>query len=184
MSDATRSGLRIETPRLILRLPVMDDAPRIAEILNNFAVAGNLARVPYPYFEDDARAWLRTRRPGLPPEETNFAIDLGDHGPIGMVGFHLKHRQPVLGYYLGQPYWGRGLMTEATAAAIDWFFATTAAPAIVSGVFAFNKASLAVQKKLGFVETGRSLLHCLARNEELRHIDTELTRQAWIGRTP
>lgn len=175
--------LTLQTPRLTLRMPVASDAERIAYLLNNFAVAGNLARVPYPYFLADAKAWLRTRRDDLPPAEINFAIDLGDHGMIGMVGYHKQHGRPVLGYYLGQPYWGRGLMTEAAQAAIDWFFGVTQEPQIISGVFSFNKASLKVQYKLGFTETGRSTLLCLARNAEVSHIDTHLTREAWIGMT-
>ena len=38
--------------------------------------------------------------------------------------------------------------------------------------------------KLGFVETGRSTRHCLARGEELEHIDTELTREAYVLSRP
>jgi RimJ/RimL family protein N-acetyltransferase len=72
-------------------------------------------------------------------------------------------------------------MTEAARATIDWFFAATDEPIILSGAFAFNKPSLMVQNRLGFKETGRSMLHCLARNEQVRHIDTELTRDAWTG---
>jgi RimJ/RimL family protein N-acetyltransferase len=66
--------------------------------------------------------------------------------------------------------------------ALDWYFAVTRADAIASGVFAFNKASLAVQKKLGFTEIGTSRLHCLARAADLEHIDTRLTRKAWMER--
>ena len=56
----------LRTPRLTLRQPVLDDAARIARFLDNFAVAGNLSRVPYPYRLADARAWLRTWRPDTP----------------------------------------------------------------------------------------------------------------------
>jgi hypothetical protein len=38
----------IRTPRLTLRQPVMADAERITRFLDNFAVSGNLSRVPYP----------------------------------------------------------------------------------------------------------------------------------------
>lgn len=65
--------------------------------------------------------------------------------------------------------------------AADRYFEATAATAVYSGVFTFNRASLAVQKKLGFTETGVSRMHCLARNEEVRHIDTTLTRARWAG---
>jgi len=175
------SGPTIKTQRLTLRPLCRGDAERIALNLNNFAVAGNLARVPYPYFAKDAEEFLATHTSDLPPEATEFAIDLGDHGMVGSVGYHTHDGRPVLGYYLGQPYWGRGLMTEAAKAVVDWFFSVSTTEAIYSGAFSFNRPSLTVQKKLGFTETGRSMLLCLARNEEVRHIDTKLTRDAWTG---
>ncbi|RUT30005.1 N-acetyltransferase [Arsenicitalea aurantiaca] len=177
------TGPILETRRLVLRQPQMDDADAIARQLDNFAVSGNLARVPYPYRLADAIAWLRLWRPGRPPEETNFAITLEGQGLVGQIGFHLgPDRLPVLGYWLGQPYWNRGLMTEAAEATIAWFFETAVDERIRSGVFHFNRASLAIQAKLGFTQTGSSLMLCLARNEEVRHIDTELTRASWRAR--
>lgn len=169
------------TARLRLR-PVDDaDAPAIVRYLNNFAVSGNLARVPYPYLRTDVDRWLATRMSDPPPGETDFGIELGQAGYVGQIGFHMNGSEPELGYWLGEPFWHRGLMTEAARAVIDWFFAATPEPAIRSGVFAFNKASLAVQRKLGFTETGTSRRHCLARGEEVRHIDTVLTRGNWQG---
>ena len=72
-------------------------------------------------------------------------------------------------------------MTEAARGALEWYFAASDAEAVHSGVFHFNKASLAIQKKLGFIEIGTSSRLCLARGEELRHIDTRLTRAAWAA---
>ena len=168
----------LTTRRLALRQPVMADAERIALFLNNFAVAGNLSRVPYPYHVADARAWLRTWRPDRPAGETGFAIDLPGEGFIGQVGYHRDTSgETVIGYWLAQPFWN-----EAVAAVIDWYFEVTPAPRICSGVFYFNKASLAIQRKLGFVETGTGNLLCLARGEEVRHIDTELQRSVWAER--
>ena len=172
----------LETPRLMLRQPRRTDAVRTARFLNNFRVAGNLARVPYPYLESDAVAWINDWRPDKPPAETGFTLDLPGEGLIGHCGYHLTGGIPVVGYWLGEPFWNRGFMTEALAAILGWYFEVTAAASIASGVFALNKASLVVQKKLGFTETGVSRMHCLARNEEVRHIDTELTRARWDRR--
>jgi Acetyltransferases, including N-acetylases of ribosomal proteins len=172
----------LETARLTLREPAMADAGNIAKYLNDFGVSGNLSRVPFPYSRADAQAWLKTRRPNLPPGETSFAIDLAGEGCIGVVGFHERGDGTVLGYWLARPFWGRGIMTEAAGAAVDWFFQGTGATRILSGLFHFNAASLAVQEKLGFTVTGRSKLVCLARGAELEHIDTELTRSAWKAR--
>jgi RimJ/RimL family protein N-acetyltransferase len=169
----------LHTPRLLLRPPLLGDAPNIARYLNDFAVAGNLSRVPYPYRLSDAKAWIRTWRPDRPAAETGFTLELPGEGAIGHVGFHPDAQGTVIGYWLAQQFWNRGLMSEAVRAALDWYFATTDAQNLASGVFHFNRASLAVQKKLGFVETGTSTRLCLARGEEVRHIDTELTRAVW-----
>jgi RimJ/RimL family protein N-acetyltransferase len=172
----------LRTNRLLLRQPQLGDAPAIARFLNDFAVAGNLARVPFPYHLSDARAWLRTRVPGLSPESTSFAIELPNQGLVGQVGFHNGPKGPIIGYWLGRPFWGRGIMTEAVEASLDWFFDITRSPAVLSGVFVFNAPSLAIQKKLGFAETGRSSLLCLARGAEVEHIDTIMTRSVWKAR--
>jgi len=171
--------VELRTRRLVLRQPKAEDAAPIALHLNNFRVAGNLSRVPYPYREADAKAWLRTWRPDRPPAETGFTLDLPGEGMIGHAGFHPDAQGTVIGYWLGEPFWNRGFMTEAVAAILGWYFDTTNAVSINSGVFHFNKASLAIQKKLGFTETGSSFRLCLARKEEVRHIDTELTRARW-----
>lgn len=175
-------NITLSTQRLNLRQPLMSDADRLARFLDNFAVAGNLSRVPYPYRLSDAKAWLRSWRPDRPAGETGFIIDLPGEGPIGHVGFHLDDPGTVIGYWLAQPFWNRGFMSEAVRAAIDWYFEVTDAPALASGVFHFNKASLAIQRKLGFREVGVSTRLCLARGEEVRHIDTELSRAAWAER--
>ncbi|WP_332685797.1 GNAT family N-acetyltransferase [Devosia sp.] len=175
-------NVTLHTPRFILRPAQLGDAEPIARYLNDFEVAGNLARVPFPYHLSDAKAWLRTQRPSLPVEETNFAIELPDEGLAGHVGFHRGAQGPIVGYWLGRPFWGRGLMTEAVTASLDWFFETTQADAIYSGVFHFNAASLAIQLKLGFTQTGRSTLLCLARGAEVEHIDTKLTHSVWKAR--
>lgn len=167
----------IETPRLVLRRPELADAERYAQLLNNFAVAGNLARVPLPFTVDDTREWLPEKTRTLNPREFGFAITTPQDGLIGNVGFHEGRFGPDIGYWLGEPYWGQGYMTEAVIAAIKWFFDNTDADILYSGVFHFNMASLAIQFKLGFVETGRSQIFCVARDREIEHIDTELSRE-------
>jgi RimJ/RimL family protein N-acetyltransferase len=175
-------NVTLQTSRFILRPSQADDAEPIARHLNNFEVSGNLARVPFPYHLSDAKAWLNTRLPDLPAEATNFAIDLPGEGLVGQVGFHRGPAGPIIGYWLGQPFWGRGIMTEAVVASLDWLFSVSPEPVVYSGVFHFNAASLAIQAKLGFTQTGRSTLLCLARGAEVEHIDTKLTRSVWKAR--
>lgn len=169
----------LETPRLRLRAPGFGDARRLTAFLDNFAVSGNLARVPHPYTLEHADAWLAGWRADAAPADTCFILELRDIGAIGSIGFQSRDGVAEIGYWLGEPFWGQGLMSEALYAALDWYFEMTDADYINSGLFHFNMASAAVQMKFGFVETGRSMRHCLARGKELEHIDTELTREAY-----
>src|SRR5690606_4449572 len=52
------SRMFARTPRLLLRPGWKEDAPAVAEAIGEFAVAGKLARVPWPYRIEDAEAWL------------------------------------------------------------------------------------------------------------------------------
>lgn len=174
----------ILTDRLILRPPKAEDVGFIARYLNDFEVSGNLASVPFPYGLADAQNWFLSRPAASPPEDGNFTIELRGMGYAGHIGFQAGAEGPVLGYWLGRPFWGRGIMTEAARATIAWLFEASATTVIRSGVFHFNTASLAVQKKLGFTETGRSRLLCLARDAEVEHIDTQLTRAHFAAAQP
>ena len=108
----------LHTRRLVLRQPRPDDAPRIVKFLNNFAVSGKLSRVPYPYKLSDAEWWLGNWRADKPVGETGFTIDLPGEGLIGHCGFHPDLPGTVIGYWLAEPFWNRGFMSEAAAAAI------------------------------------------------------------------
>lgn len=169
----------IETQRLLLRRPKLRDAPRIAALLNNFEVTKNLARVPHPYTLNMAVDWLVRQKKEWSPDSVTFAICHPRQGLMGFCGMHREGRDAEIGYWLGEPFWGKGYMTEAAAGVIQWYFSTSGANRMVSGVFYFNAASLAVQEKLGFVRTGIGKRICLAQNADIDHIETELTRDAF-----
>lgn len=169
----------LQTERLVLRRPRLRDAPRIATLLNNFEVTKNLARVPHPYTLNMAVDWLVRQKREWSPDSVTFAICDRRAGLMGFCGMHREGLHAEIGYWLGQPFWGQGYMTEATRAVIEWYFRETDADRMVSGVFHFNAASLAIQTKLGFVQTGIGKRICLAQNTEIDHIETELTRDAF-----
>lgn len=171
---------QIVTDRLTLRRPRLRDAPRIAMLLNNFEVTKNLARVPYPYTINMAVDWLIRQKKEWTPESITFAVCDPRHGLMGFCGMHKEGSDAEIGYWLGEPFWGKGYMTEAAAAVIKWYFSTSGASRLVSGVFYFNAASLAIQEKLGFTRTGMGKRICLAQNTDIGHIETELTRDAFF----
>lgn len=161
--------IRARRLRLIALSPL--DAADITTLITDWDVIRMLARPPYPYTIDDARAYL-AKAQNYPWE---FAI-YSDRfmGVVGITGH--------LGYWLGKPFWGQGYMTEAATALVDAYFDKTTSKRIVSGAFADNPGSVRVLGKLGFVETGRSRQHCHARGGEVEHIDMTLQRSVWQSR--
>lgn len=163
----------ITTQRLVLRAPRLADADAIAESLGDFAVARMLARVPSPYFREDAVDWLEAQDEGVGPDGCAFAVTRGDR-LVGVIGFDIRAGEPHFGYWLGRPHWRRGLMGEAASAVLAWYFEEAPNGILRSGVFTDNPASLALQRKLGFAETGLSEIFCVARNCSQRHVETML----------
>jgi len=101
----------IETPSLRLRPPRLNDAGRLAKLLNDFEVARMTTSIPHPYGIEDAEQFLRDA------SRETFVVEHPDHGPIGTVGFSEgEGRRAELGYWIGKPYWGCGFATEAARA--------------------------------------------------------------------
>ncbi len=145
------SAETLQTARLNLRKPARTDAERLASLANNAAVARMSARIPHPYGLADATGFLDHVEVG---EEKVFAIEHRDDGLVGMIGLHdTGGLGPEIGYWLGEPYWGRGLATEAAQAVLGWA-AGAGRRCVVSSHFADNPASGAVLIKAGFLYTG------------------------------
>lgn len=161
----------LQTPRLRLRAPVLADAPRIAMFVGAWEVARMLARVPHPYTEQDAKNWI-----GDPDGEARRYVVVHANGVIGVVGLELRDQAGTyeLGYWLAQPFWGRGFMTEAAAAVIEALRACDPSAAVTCCHFADNPASAAVIRKLGFVATGERQLDCRARGQAVRALTYSL----------
>lgn len=146
---------RVKTDRLVLREPTAADAPRLAQLANDFDVARMTTSMPFPFTRQDADAFLTRMAARDRAREAVFAVDIDGQGLAGMLGFHQKDEPgPEIGYWLGRSYWGAGYMTEAAEAAIAWARDGWAKRLMYSGHFADNPASGQVLVKAGFLYTG------------------------------
>lgn len=179
----------IRTERLLLRPLRPSDADTLFTLFSNWEVIRWLSTPPWPYTPDDARTFIAAQMDLSARERNYFAIALKDSLIGGIDARSVRPasapvRSPILGYWLGQPYWGRGYMTEAALAFVRFFFASTPVDTIYSGVLAGNDASLRVQEKLGFGRTGEEMIHSRPRGEMCVHINTELARSQFLARCP
>lgn len=133
------------------------DAPSIARYANNYKIWRNVRdRFPHPYTLMDAEEWVRYASRETP--ELSFAIEVGGEA-AGGIGLLLKEdiyrRTAEIGYWLGEPFWGRGIMTEAVRALTGHAFATFDLARIYAGVFESNPASMRVLEKAGYAFEAR-----------------------------
>jgi RimJ/RimL family protein N-acetyltransferase len=144
----------LETERLCLRAPRLEDAKRIAALVNDRRIAENTARIPHPYALADAREWIgaSNKKDG----EVSFVIIMAGE-IVGGCGYHSRDGVPEIGYWLGVPFWGNGYATEAARALIDHAFGDRGHPMLVAGARISNPASRRVLEKCGFQWTGVGL---------------------------
>ncbi len=146
----------LETKRLVLRAPQLEDAKAIAALANDRRIAENTARIPHPYTLAHAEEFVTNVDRG--EGEAAFAVTLRDQTIIGGAGISkLDGATPEIGYWLGVPYWGEGYATEAVRAVIDYAFGDLNHEALHGGARVTNPASRRVLEKCGFQWTGVGL---------------------------
>ena len=168
---------KIQTKRLVLRAPIRGDVPDLVRLANNKTIADRLARLPHPYTGADAIAFIEifSQR----SDERPYAITLGDKF-IGVIGLTFHEDAPAeLGYWLGEPFWGNGYMTEAGRALIDIAHSTGQFDVIRARALAENLGSLHVLDKLGFRQVGKAKREGGARNGK-PIVLLELKRPRWV----
>ncbi|MCH9808943.1 MAG: GNAT family N-acetyltransferase [Alphaproteobacteria bacterium] len=169
----------MKTTRLVLRPLCPADAPAVAALGGDWDVASMTARMPYPYTPEAAHNWITSLDEG----ETVYAIKLDDT-LIGVTGFTANSDQTgaEIGYWLGKPYWGQGLATEATRALINHCFTHEGFEAVTCCHFGDNPASARVIEKIGFTRIGNCKCWCEAERLEKPAVRYQLSRPPTLWR--
>jgi RimJ/RimL family protein N-acetyltransferase len=133
------------------------DVSSLVTHANNPKVAMNLRdRFPSPYSPKDGRAFIKMSRGMTPQSFFAIAVDGEAVGGIGFVPHHDVERvSSEVGYWLGEAYWGRGIVTEALVAVTHYAIATHGFTRLYALPFAYNEASCRVLEKAGYVLEAR-----------------------------
>ena len=134
-----------------------DDLTSLVRHANNRKIWLNLRdRFPHPYTARDGREFLHlalTQRP-----EMLFAIDVGGE-VVGGIGFQMlpdvERVSAEIGYWLGEPFWGRGIVTDAVTGVTRYAIETHGFTRVFAMPFASNQASCRVLEKAGYILEGR-----------------------------
>jgi RimJ/RimL family protein N-acetyltransferase len=156
----TSPGLVIETARLRLRPYREADLADLVRLIGNWEVARWVSNVPHPYADADGHAWIAlVREAHATGRPRRFAIASKDSdriiGGIGLDGDPgAGTDEAALGYWLGQPYWGRGYAREAVAALLDYGFRTLGLKSVRAYTDPANTASQKVLLSCGLAYLG------------------------------
>jgi ribosomal-protein-alanine N-acetyltransferase len=178
----------IQTRRLILRPLALCDAPAIQRQFNDWNIIRNLASVvPWPYPDDGAESFIRLQLEKIAAGEEIYqwvlVLRSGNGEAIGNIHFRPRDDSPKgnRGFWLAEPYWNRGLMTEAIASVNDFAFRTLGIESFYVCNAASNAASRRVKQKTGAEFVGHI---------ELSHHDGQtkaekwkVTRARWLGQS-
>jgi len=135
------------------------DADSLAAHANNRRVWINLRDAfPHPYTIDHARTYIREAMAADP--QTSFAIVV-DGAAVGGIGFALhpdvERVSAEVGYWLGEPFWGRGIVTEALSAVTAHAIRAHHLTRVFAVPYEWNAASFRVLEKAGYVREARLL---------------------------
>lgn len=144
---------KIQTNRLILNRLELDDMPAIYEYASNANVAKFLVNMPEPYQLKDAEFWIKNSWTKFESKEQyTFAIRLKESNAfIGGIGLILTQRDKKanMGYWLAEPFWNQGYMTEALKRVIDFGFNKLKLNKLYASHFLENASSGKVMTKAG-----------------------------------
>ncbi len=154
--------MNLRLPNTLIRPWREGDAEAMARNANNRKVWLNLRDVfPHPYSLEDARSYLAFLAESK--REDSLAIEY-EGGAVGGISAHRLgdiHRcSAEIGYWLGEPYWGRGLMSEVVRGFSDKLLTDPELHRVFATPFEGNAASLRVLEKAGFSREGT--LSCAA----------------------
>ncbi len=160
--------MELRLTRSVLRPLRGEDAASLTRHANNPRIAACLRDLfPHPYTLANAEWFIGHVSGQNPPEVLTVAIEGQAAGVIGLqMGTDVHRRSAELGYWLGEEFWGRGIMSEAVAAFVEYAFLNFPLIRIHSEVFAANPASARVLEKAGFSYEGR-LRQAIIKNDQV-----------------
>lgn len=177
-------NMTLETERLILRPWTFDDAESLYKYASDDRVGPIAGWYPHKSV-DESRKIIND----VLSAAGTYAVVLKEtNEPVGSIGLmmkensnlNLKENEAEIGYWIGVPYWGQGLIPEATKEIIRYAFEELNIETLWCGYFDGNEKSKRCQEKCGFKyhHTNKDIHWELMNDIRTEHI-TRLTKEEW-----
>lgn len=142
----------IKREKYTLRQLSINDADSITMHANNINIWNNVRDYfPHPYARQNAIDFITFVNQKENVEDFAIAIDGNVVGMAGIVPqTDVERVSAEIGYWLGEDYWNKGLMTNVVIDIVDYVFNNTPIIRLFAPVFEYNTASMRVLGKAGF----------------------------------
>ena len=156
-----------------------DDLDSLVKYANNWNIAKNLTDgFPHPYTRESGEAFIKMATQDDPIHI--FAIDI-DGEAVGGIGIHpqsdIHRKNAELGYWLAEPFWGRGIVTEAVKEVVEIAFRIYDINRVFARPYGANLGSQRVLEKAGFTLEGRFEKTLIKNGEYLDELIYAIRRQ-------
>lgn len=146
----------LESGNIRLRRLQKSDAPQLAELANDKRIWDNLRDYfPHPYRLKDAQDFIS--RVSQEDPVLTFAV-IFDEQFAGIAGLHSQQdvyrKSKEIGYWIGAPFWGKGIATNAVKLLSAYAFDNLACHRLQAGVYSYNPASMKVLENAGYLKEG------------------------------
>ncbi|RYE89479.1 MAG: N-acetyltransferase [Cytophagaceae bacterium] len=164
-----------------LRPWAIEDVSSLVKYANNWNIAQNMTdKFPFPYTESNGQAFIAFATADDPIHI--FAIAVNGEA-VGSIGIHpqddIYRRNAELGYWLAEPFWGRGIISAAIRQVIDFAFQTPGIDRVFARPFGTNDASQRVLAKNGFLLEGKLEKVLVKNGELLDEVIYSIRRKDW-----
>jgi [ribosomal protein S5]-alanine N-acetyltransferase len=148
--------IELKGERSVVRPWRHTDAASLVKHANNVNVARQLRdRFPHPYTPGNAREFIRLVAEARPITSFAIVVDEEAAGGIGFSpGTDVERYSAEIGYWLGEPFWGRGIVAEALRLVSEYAFRTCNMLRLFAVPFADNARSIRVLEKAGYACEG------------------------------
>ncbi|MBB1284151.1 GNAT family N-acetyltransferase [Flavisolibacter sp. BT320] len=165
----------------LLRPWQLSDLSSLVRYANNWSIAKNMTdKFPHPYTEENGNAFIAFANSEVPVHI--FAITVQDEA-VGGIGIHpqddIHRKNAELGYWLAEPFWGKGIISKAIHQMVNFAFDTYDISRVFARPFGTNLASQRVLEKNGFLQEGRFEKVLYKNGEYLDELIYAVRREIW-----
>lgn len=166
----------------LLRPWQMTDVPSLARYLNNKKIWDNCRdSLPFPYTEKDAHSFIDYAMSRQ--ESCEYCIDINGEA-VGNISFmrgtDVERFNAEVGYWLAEPFWNQGIVSEALREALRRYWETTDVVRIFANVYESNIASMRVLEKVGFRKVAIFRKACFKNNRFVDACYFELLKEEFV----